>query len=370
MFPVLVVGTPLHAYERLGPFPVRTQNPLYLLFLGMRPERPVTLQQGKFDLQFNSSYSSIFQKVSRGGSAVDFDMELWRFGPVAKYGITDDLEVGLEMPILHFGGGFLDSFIQSYHNTFGFPNAGRETVPNSRFSYKVNSGGATLYQVGSRPLGLSDLIFDVKYRFLKENVSADLALPVRAKGLSGGRSAAKGGSESFPMTPIGWMPTLAAQAMFKAPTGIRSQGLGSGRPDGGLFLLAEDGWRWLAAYGDVGVLMLGGTAPLETIEHQLSWAWMTGLEFSVTDSVAALAQANGNTAVFHGTGLTELDKAPLDLTLGVKGRAQQWIWQVGFTEDPKADDPSVDFTIFMSVGWNPAFGGIRDRNARRLANGL
>src|SRR4030095_1002404 len=147
-----------------------TQNPLTLLFLSPVPESASVLERGhsRFSVAFTLS-NLIERSFPRGAKVgVDLDMEVYRTGLHFAYGLLPNLEAGLELPFLSFSGGFLDSFIQNYHNAFGFPNGGRSFVPNGRFSYLLTEEGRTLYSPKQSSFGLSDVSVYLKYGFLKE----------------------------------------------------------------------------------------------------------------------------------------------------------------------------------------------------------
>src|SRR3989344_3325632 len=124
-------------YPAKGPFPMRTQHPVYLQMVQLTPAKAEVLPTGNFEVRVDSSYSNLYERQTDGVNAINLDMELWYLNWVATYGLLPNLEVGLELPLIHFGTGFLDSFIQNYHNAFGFPNGGRDQVQNGLFTYRI-----------------------------------------------------------------------------------------------------------------------------------------------------------------------------------------------------------------------------------------
>jgi len=47
----------------------------------------------------------------------------------------------LDIPVLVFSEGFLDGFLEDYHDAFGFPDYGRKNRPNNDFLYEVRRDG-------------------------------------------------------------------------------------------------------------------------------------------------------------------------------------------------------------------------------------
>lgn len=328
LFLLLLITAPAHAKifrvtspQPMGPLIVRTQNPLYLLFYGEIMESAHTLPAQMRQITADVTFTNLFERrVKATGIGLDLDMELWRGVTMARYGFSDFLELGLEIPFQGMGGGFLDAFIQNYHNAFGFPNAGRDLVPNGSYAFLVTSGGAPLYSAPAS-VGLGDISLSAKWKLAEEEK---------------------------------W-PGLAVKAAFKIPTGSASKGLGSGNPDGAMALYAQKSFGRFHSYTEFGFVANGGTRSLGPILRPFVVTAGQAFEFNLGNHLSALVQLNTNTPLFHGTGLTELDHMPLDLVIGLRGQhspakgLHRINWQVAFTEDPAANDPSIDFSVNGNV---------------------
>ncbi len=90
------------------------------------------------------SLSSLANVDQRGADFVFTDYENVRFswqGPlrcVRRW--RCDVAVGFD----HQSKGFLDGFVDSYHQTFGFPEGDRPALPTNTYGFKVMAGGTTL----------------------------------------------------------------------------------------------------------------------------------------------------------------------------------------------------------------------------------
>ncbi|MDO8461708.1 MAG: DUF3187 family protein [Deltaproteobacteria bacterium] len=326
---LFLVSRPIFAesfYPVVGPIPIRNQNPLYLQSLDLRPERPVVLPSGSYEVEMAAPYSNIFERrtSTTSGYQLALDMELLRNSFLFHYGFLDQFEVGLELPFLHFDGGFLDSFVQGFHNAFGFPNGGREDFPNDSFDYTIRKNGTTVYQVKEQGYGLSDLVLDFKYQLLEEQKK---------------------------------IPALATAFYLKLPTGDRSLGLGSGNTDLGFQLSAEKSYDRFHGMVNLGYFLIGGNDLLVEINNSNLFAWMAGLEVSlIRDIWSGMIQLSGSSSLFHGTGFPELDDPVLNLTIGFSGKiGDQQQWTIAFQEDPVADDAAIDFTAWFQ--WCTKWGG-------------
>lgn len=305
-----------------GPFSLRSQNPLYLLFLTPRPERARVLPAGQLRLSARGPYSNMFERESNAatGVSVDLDMELFRPSFLLEWGFARDWEFGLELPFLHFEGGFLDAFVQDFHRFFGVPNAGREQVPNGRFSYAVRQGANVLYETGTQDFQLSDVVLHVKRRFLEESHA---------------------------------VAALTGTLYLKLPTGKKQQGMGSGAPDIGFNLAAEKNYKRIHGYTNLGAVLLGTSdIGLDPFLNSFLWTWMVGLEVTAwSHHLGVIAQLQGDGSLFDSTGVQALDQGTLMLTIGVAGQEGPWGWKVAFAEDPTGDGPTVDFTTYMEVSY-------------------
>ncbi len=322
---ILIFPAQLHArnYNSFGPISVRNQNPVYLQNLGLTPRRAEPLANGTLETRIDSAYSNMYEAQSSKTSSMDFDMELWRLALNMDYGVRNDMEVGIEIPMLHFNGGFLDRFIQEFHNFFHLPNGGRENVPNGRFSYRFSSGGRDLLNYSDMGLGLGDISFHVKNQLLGEDDD--------------------------------W-PDLSWFAEIKLPTGKKSRGLGSGAMDFGVGSILGVSHKRVHGHVNVGLYVLGGNQSISNFMYNNMFAFSLAGEVTLLPTWSMIVQLDGSTPLFNSTSMDDWDGVPMNLIVGFRGeersviRNSDLIWQFGFSEDITSMGPSVDFTVFFSIG--------------------
>ncbi|HPQ82015.1 MAG TPA: DUF3187 family protein [bacterium] len=311
------------SWQGFGPISVRTQNPVYLQTLGLTPQRAEVLAEGTIEIRLDSAYTNLFEREGNANASIDLDMEYWRLAPWITYGLRDDLQVGVEIPLVNFSGGFLDAFIQRFHKTFGLPNGGRESVPNGRFSYRFDAGGQTRFDFPSTALGLGDIVLHFKHQLTGED------------------------SE---------LPAMALFADIKFPTGKASRGWGNGSPDFGFGFALETSWERLHGYVNTMGIATGGNDSFNDFMYGGMFAFAVAGELTLLPSWSLVVQLNGSTPLLGHTGLESWDGVPLDLVVGFKGEekkllgGQDFIWQFGFSEDILSSGPSPDFTVFISFG--------------------
>jgi len=309
-------------YPSHGPISLVSQNPLYLLYLQPRPERARVLKAGQLRLSARGPYSNVFERQSNGstGMMVDLDMEVFRPSFFLQWGFLPDWEFGLELPFINTNSGFLDGFIQEFHKIFGFPNSGRNLVPDGRFNYSISRNGKDLYRNNSVPFLPSDIVLNVKRVLWKES---------RA------------------------VPAIAGNFYLKIPTGNISRGTGSGMPDIGFNLAFEKNYKRIHGYVNLGGVILGPKDyGLDQFLNAQLWNWMVAVEITAwSHHLGVIAQLQGDGSLFHDTGLSDLDEGNLILTIGFGGQEGPWGWRAAFAEDPSGTGPAVDFTTYLEVSY-------------------
>lgn len=310
-----------------GPLATRAQNPLYLQLLALPMESPQTLNRDQFETTLSTTFSNLFEFDQSGNTQTNLDMELWRTALTLGYGISDELDVKIEIPFISNSGGFLDGFVQWYHSALGVPNAGRDTVANGLFTYQVAQGGVTLINYTAAPFGLSDITLRCKYL-----LSDKISLPFK----------------------------LAVAPYVKLPTGLKGKGLGSGHVDAGLSVLAQKSLKRFHLTTQFGAIVLGNVNNLGAITQRYFLTFGQGLELQIVDGLSALVQLTGNTTAFKNVDTTDLSYPVVDLNVGFAGNVvnkgkkygpiDEFFYQASFGEDIIASGPSVDFSVLLLTG--------------------
>jgi len=308
-----------------GPLPMRSQNPLYLQLLSMPLESAKAVQAQSFESTLQITYSNIFEYYPIGPDFVFYDMELWRTAFNWKYGISERLDVGVEIPVVSQVGGFLDGFIQGYHDTFGFPNGGRQREPQNQYRFFLSRNGQTLIDYNRQSLGLADVVLRCKYQL------TDFHKPQAFK---------------------------ASVALYaKLPTGEVDAGLSSGFADFGVSVFGQKSFGRWHLNSQLGLVQLGGHKFLD--EH-LRFGFVQfaqSVEWQAFKSLSFLTEVSGNSSAFKGFSANPMTDMVMDLTLGVAGAkplhskiADELFYSVGFSEDVLSRGPSVDFSLQWQLG--------------------
>jgi len=320
-----VVGqTKITEYQSYGPLYTRSQNSLYLQFLAMPIESPQTLKKGQKEAFTHTTFSNVFEYSPITNTFLNLDMEIWRTAFNFKYGVTDEIDVMIEMPFITNSGGFLDGFVQWYHNLFGLPNGGKELVSNNEYHYEITQNGTALVSYPKTLFGLSDITLRCKYFF-----SDRLKLPIK----------------------VAWT------GYFKVPIGRFSRGLSSGQVDAGFSFLAEKQIKRFHFVTQLGVAVLGMSEDLATIQKRGLFVFGQSVEFQLVQNLSIIIQLTGNTAGFKDVDTGDLTDAVADLNIGIagsfdlkKGWFDTFFYQWSFSEDVLSRGPSVDFSVLFLAG--------------------
>ena len=193
----------------------------------------------------------------RSAWAVDIKEDLLRTDLNLGYGLTDRLEVGMELPRLSYDGGF--SVIHQGEQWFRED----ETTP-----------------------GLSDIILRTKYQWVRE--------PDNFSG-------------------------IATILSFKLPTGDGKRDyLGSQEPDYGISTAWTLNFEQFILHFNLGYTVIGGEDIWgEDVKLDDIVSFGGAVNFPLTEATSGVVQVAGNTSPFPVTGISELDNEVVDLAAGL-----------------------------------------------------
>ncbi len=303
--------------DGFGPFPVRNFQPTQLLFLGMPGDRATVLKRGTLDVRIElADTSTVFNEKNPQSSAV-MKLETLRSGLFLRYGLTDRLEVAMEVPALYRFRGTLEGVItMTERATTGLAPV-RKALQQTGYAYTVSQGGNTLFRGGQDQLGLGDMSFTSKYQLVRQSET---------------------------------LPAISMRVAVKAPTGDASRVFGSGHPDVGVGLAIEKTFasRWIVYVNANEMFPTGQVAGLHP---QPVFSSVTALEYLWSDHVSFTAQFDYYSSAFHGTGIRVLDRGVTELVAGFSYRLRpNLLWQVYGVENVDfITGGAADFTLSTVV---------------------
>lgn len=307
-------GMPLSlGAEGFGPFPVRNFQALDQLVLGMPGERAAVLRKGDFDVRLELANTATIARDSEEQAEVTMKFETVRAGLFLRYGLTDRLEIGAEVPVLHRYGGFMEGAIKGVENATTGLSPPRKALGDMHYAFNISNGGRTMFKGSDGATGLGDVSFFGKYQLLKETSA---------------------------------LPAMSLRVAVKAPTGDTAEVFGSGHPDVGIGLALEKAFaaHWIVYTNVNGIFPTGRIAGLDL---QPVVSGLVAIEYLWTENLSITAQFDYYSPPFHGTGTRVLDKGVTESVLGVSYRVLPGLlWQLYGVENLDfITGSAADFTL-------------------------
>jgi len=140
---------------------VRNQHPAQLTAIqgGLREARAEA--KGAASGSLAMDLTSLWLLNGDGRDRIRLDGEIVRVEAAVRLGLGSGFDVEGRLPILHFSGGFLDPFIESWHRFFGLPQNLRDVQPSGRAHVlaerDTGSGFATAYDLDPQGVHIGDV---------------------------------------------------------------------------------------------------------------------------------------------------------------------------------------------------------------------
>jgi len=99
--------------EGFGPFPVRNFQPFQQLVLSLPGDRAAVVKPGTVDVRLELAETSSIYNDNTPQTSVNVKFETLRSGLFLRYGATEKLELGLEVPVLYRYQGFMNGAIET-----------------------------------------------------------------------------------------------------------------------------------------------------------------------------------------------------------------------------------------------------------------
>ncbi len=316
-----------------GPFGTTSRAPMRIM--RHDPVASSALAGGGNWLSAQLEYSSIFQfetgyQPDPGNTdphMVQFDSELASLvlsgqGELDILGLPYGLRVGGSIALLQYSAGFMDSFLEDYHNLLSVPNLGKENQPRDRFMMRLR------------------------------DQSGNLSWEATPGGVRGGNL------QGWVLMPVWrdevseqWKLGLALRSGLMVPTGSDSAGVGLGKLEWSAGAVASTRWnRWAVdasldwvSDGEVDFRGVAGFASQAYLKFLLAGRWMWSEDFWL-----GVQLSGSGAAVDAPTDLRTMTQASWLMTFGGNWRTSNRVWiDFGMSED--MNHAEIDFTAFIRV---------------------
>jgi Protein of unknown function (DUF3187) len=257
------------------------------------------------------------------GDAYYVDGEVGLADMIVQRRVNEYWSAYLTVPYIHYGQGTFDSAIESFHDTFGFSQQGREFVARNQFQIVYGIGDARLALPDRETEGgFGDPVFGVRY--------------------------------SLPEPRFGWDVVVEVAAKI-AIDGERFL-LSTGKNDYGTQLTLQ---RRLGATGRHAVYLSGsavyyaGGPEIPGDESQIIPTVIAGYSFGVTQTTSVILQGYASRSVIENTTLDELREDKFLLSLGVQSRNKNTLWSLAVTENVSNFNNTPDIGAQIGFAYMP-----------------
>ena len=264
--------------------------------------------------------------TDKGKIAIDYESNVMEFGISTT--IYKKLQFGIDTRIIWYYGGFLDNIIETFHHTFGFPNAGRERFARDSIYVDIqNKNGINLFIEGPA-FSFGDIDLWVKYSVFQNKFFS-----------------------------------FALLGAFKIPTGKIEYLSGSGYPDFATGILMDIKPVWfISLYFQGGIVLLidGLISEIESNPYPM-FNGLFSLEINPLKYFSLLVQFNIKSPPFEGyDNFTHYDfrDTPFfslpqtNILVGFICQYNDLTWQFYFEEDPFTNagtDLTLNFTYRQKI---------------------
>lgn len=240
-----------------------------------------------------------------------------------RRGLGKDLDVGLRVPLLWRGGGFLDPFIDWWHRTFSLPNGNRPDFLRNAFRVegRTTSGGSFSWN-DEAGTGLGNVEADARWRI------------------------ADGGRDGTSVALVGRVSLPTATRPFD----------GNGFGGGGQLVLRSPLGRSLGLYGGAGFTVQEPGPVRGVLYTPARVHGFLALEWRAARRLSLVAETDAASRL-----VDDIDSYPgLHWIINVTGRLDvgaRTRLDFGFTENFKSQLSTTDFALYLGLGLRPGRRG-------------
>lgn len=272
---------------------------------------------GQSTSTYTLEHTSQFAVDDQGIEQAFLDGETTTLSFSYRHALSQQWSLGIELPVISHQSGFMDSFIEGWHRTFGLPNARRDEFPRDRLLFQVSTP-STNARLNSSTSGLGDIALLARREFFRNSDSQ-----------------------------------IHAQLRLEMPSGDADELLGSDSWDVALGINAYSS-RWFSAigadfHGNIGLILPGDSDLLGELQEDTVAYGSASLAWPFYwDWLTLKAQLEAHTA-FYETSIKSLGKTSAQLTFGAGLRlSERWNLNIGLSEDI-AVRTAPDFTVVVSL---------------------
>ena len=298
-------------------FAIQNQSPLAILYGLPRYQQAKITPKGESQWDLSFDVSNSFTARINEHELIRLDGENNRLGLRYLRGFTNGWEYGIELPLVHHGGGTLDSLVEDFHDLFGFNQSGRDRTAQDLLIYQYERNGVSQFAVDRPSTGMGDASLLMAKQLGSTNLAARTSL----------------------------------RAQLKLPTGDSTRLMGSGAWDTSLGIYhsasPKQNWHW-QAHGGVSYLGTGDLLP----EQQNHWVFNAGLglNWQAFSRLGLRVQFDTHTALYSHSELNQLNQTAFILSAGARISLSNYGYlDMAITEN--APNPEASPDVGFHINW-------------------
>ncbi len=277
-----------------GPLQIKNQYPVFLHADQQYLEKAAL----ENSMTYSLSHSSTYTVQQSGQWTINLDMEITEINFRYRRIVRDLFEFNLDLPIIALGGGFMDGFLEDYHDTFGFSDYGRSQLPNNYFLYEVKRSGTTIVE-GKSGINIGDIRLAVKKPLLS---SEDLTLSLRGD--------------------------------IEIPVSSAKKGYSNGSLDAGVSVLLDKRMSdRIMAHFNLGYVFTGDVKGYERLDIDNFVHGGAAIEAVLSENWNIIVQVQGQSAIYPETDLLAVDRDAWLIAIGGRYKTESGTLELSLTED-------------------------------------
>ncbi len=288
LFVVLICAglycTTASANNHATPFSIKNLNPFILVYGLPVTEAAELKTQGDHASAINLDIVNNSILTNRGNEAISLDGETYRLAYSYRYGLNANTEIGMEVPWITHNRGFMDNFIEGWHDAFGLTNSERDKTPSNSLNYQYSLNNTPVTTIDSATQGIGDIRLFAARQLQHTTGSA-----------------------------------LSLHLSLKLPSGDAKQLHGSGATDLSVSI-AHIKRNWLSplqltSFANAGLIYLGKGDVLSNMQNSLVGFGSTGLIWDKHHLIDLKTQLDFHSSIYD-SGLDQLGSNTVQLTVG------------------------------------------------------
>jgi hypothetical protein len=337
-------------WSHVGLLRARDLTPFGLLRLDMLPAHTADAKPGTWTFELQYAYQNTFvlsknvrtylegrnigRKALRPedaaailalpGDAYYFDGEVGLADLVVQRRLNEYWSAYLTVPYIRYGQGAFDSFIESFHDTFGFTQQGRDLVARNRFQIVYGVGDVSFAQLDRETKGgFGDPVLGVRY--------------------------------SLPQPRFGW--DVVVEFAAKVPVDGERFLLSTGEADYGAQLTLQRRFghtgRHAVYLAGSAVYYAGGVETPGDDGAQVIPTAIAGYSFGLTPGTSFIVQGYASRSVIQNSTLDELTGDKFELSVGLQARSRNILWSFALTENVSNFENTPDIGVQIGLAYMP-----------------